>query len=133
MPLALAVAAGGCVERTLVITSNPSGALVYLNDQEIGRTPIKRDFLWYGNYDVALRKEGYETIKTQQNVRAPLYQIVPLDLVAELSPFHFKDQQTFDYTLTPMAPVDPQQLVQRAVQMRGELEGSKRPTTQPAK
>jgi len=133
MALALAVAAGGCVERTLTITSNPSGALVYLNDQEIGRTPIKRDFLWYGNYDVALRKEGYETIKSQQNVRAPIYQIVPLDLFAELSPFQFKDDQAFDYTLTPTRPADPQALLQRAAEMKGELESSRKPATQPAR
>jgi len=34
----LCVLSLGCVERRLMITSEPSGALVYLNDQEIGRT-----------------------------------------------------------------------------------------------
>jgi hypothetical protein len=129
MALALAVAAGGCVERTLTITSNPTGALVYLNDQEIGRTPIKRDFLWYGNYDVALRKEGYEAVKTQQNVRAPIYQIVPLDLFAELLPFHYHDEQTFNYTMTPLSPADPQAMLQHAAELKAQLEPSKLPRT----
>ncbi|HWB52725.1 MAG TPA: PEGA domain-containing protein [Tepidisphaeraceae bacterium] len=39
--------AGGCgVQRQMVMTSNPPGALVYLNGQEIGRTPLKHEFLW---------------------------------------------------------------------------------------
>src|SRR5437016_3013952 len=71
---------GGCVERTLTVQTNPPGALVYLNDQEFGRTPVTRDFLWYGNYDVEVRKEGYRTIKTHQWLVAPAYQWVPFDL-----------------------------------------------------
>jgi len=60
-PLALLVlplAAGGCVHRTLEVESNPPGALVYLNGEEVGRTPMRKEFLWYGTYDVQLRKEG---------------------------------------------------------------------------
>jgi hypothetical protein len=130
LALAIALVAGGCVERTLVINSTPPGALVYLNDQEIGRTPIKRDFLWYGNYDVAVRMDGYEAIKTTQNVKAPLYQIVPIDLFAELPFFHFKDVQTFSYTLNQSHPADPQAMLQRAAEMKAQLE---RPATRPAK
>jgi len=119
----------GCVERTMTITSSPPGALVYLNDQEIGRTPITRPFLWYGNYDVAVRKDGYETLKTTQNVRAPISQIVPFDFFAEVLPFQFKDHQSFFYTITPAQPPDPQALLKRAIDLRGQLQG---PATQPA-
>ncbi len=44
--------AGGCVERTVTITSEPDNALVYLNDEEIGRTPVTVSFTFYGVYDV---------------------------------------------------------------------------------
>ena len=30
----------GCVQRTITVNSDPQGALVYLNDIEIGRTPV---------------------------------------------------------------------------------------------
>ena len=33
--LLLLVLGTGCVQRTMVITSNPPGALVFMNDQEI--------------------------------------------------------------------------------------------------
>lgn len=58
--LGAAVSLAGCVERTISITSDPSGALVFLNDEEIGRTPCEASFLHYGTYDVRIVKDGYE-------------------------------------------------------------------------
>src|SRR5689334_506012 len=78
----------GCVRRTLTVTSDPPGALLYLNGVEVGRTPIERDFIFYGTYDVALRKEGYETLKTKGKVIAPWWQWVPIDFPAEFLPLH---------------------------------------------
>jgi PEGA domain len=123
----------GCVERTLTISTTPPGALVYLNDQEIGRTPVTRDFVWYGNYDLTLRKDGYQTIKSTQMVAAPIFQIVPLDLVCELLPFQFIDHKDFTYTLTPMGPTNYEGLMTRAEALKKDVRPSQRPTTQPAK
>jgi len=122
----------GCVERTLTITSTPPGTLVYLNDQEIGRTPVTREFIWYGNYDLTLRKEGYQTLKTKQLVAAPIFQIVPIDLFAELLPFHFHDQQEFSFTLLKTEPIDPQGLLSRALEMKKDLRPSELPAKKPA-
>ena len=59
-PLALMLSmAGGCLERTVTITSDPEGALVTLNDQQIGRTPVETGFRYFGVYDVRLELEGY--------------------------------------------------------------------------
>jgi hypothetical protein len=56
----------GCVQRHITITSEPEGALVYLNNNEIGRTPITTDFTYYGNFDVQLRKEGLRDAQDAQ-------------------------------------------------------------------
>jgi hypothetical protein len=127
----------GCVEQTMSIDSNPPGALVYLNDQEVGRTPMTRDFKWYGDYDVQVRMEGYETLQTHQKVTAPLWNWVPFDLFAALLPFTFKDNREYSYALTPLneARNEPGGLVNRAETMRGQLEGSvftREATTRPA-
>jgi hypothetical protein len=125
------------------IESNPPGALVYLNNQEVGRTPMTRDFKWYGDYDVQLRLEGYETLTTNQKVIAPAWNWVPFDLFAGLLPFTFKDERSFSYALTPLDPAkdQPEGLLNRAGELRGQLEGSAftreaatttRPATQPA-
>lgn len=115
----------GCVERRLTITSEPSNALVYMNGKEIGRTPIETDFLWYGNYDVQVRKEGYQTLKTHSRISAPWWQWVPIDLLAELMPWHPTDQQLLHYTLNPAAASDTpvEALIDRATEMKSRIEG----------
>jgi hypothetical protein len=122
---------GGCVERILTVQSNPPGALVYLNGQEMGRTPVQRDFTWYGTYDVTVRHEGYETIKKNEPVIAPLYEWVPLDLFSELLPIPIKDRHVLTYDLKPMPPateISPG-LLMRAGELKGELESSHYPAT----
>lgn len=128
----------GCVERRLTVNSEPDGALAYLNNQEIGRTPVTRDFTWYGNFDVQLRKEEYQTRKTSKHVTAPWWQWPPFDLVAELIPLRLHDDRTISFTLKPAStqPADPLALLNRASEMRAKLESSentRKPTTMPAK
>jgi hypothetical protein len=120
---------GGCVRRTLTVTTEPPGALVYLNGVEAGRSPIERDFVFYGTYDIAVRKEGYETLKTQGKVIAPWWQWVPFDFVAEFLPLH--DRQTLTYTLYPISAgaVDPNKMLGRAEEFGTHLESS--PYTRP--
>ena len=124
----------GCVRRSLTVKSDPPGALVYLNGVEVGRTPMTRDFTWYGTYDVTLRKEGYETLKTEGKVIAPWWQWVPIDFFAEALPLH--DRRELAYTMKPYAAatVDPEQMLSRAETMETKLESSRytrQPATQP--
>jgi hypothetical protein len=115
---------GGCVQRFLTVKSDPPGALVTLNGMEVGRTPMTRSFTWYGNYDVELRKPGYETLKTHAAIIAPWWQWVPIDLLAEMMPFHPTDRQSVSFNLKPAStqPVDPQAMLKEANQLRSELE-----------
>jgi hypothetical protein len=134
--LALLPLIAGCVEQTMTIKSDPPGALVYLNDQEVGRTPLTRDFTWYGNYDVEVRKEGYQTLKTHQWVVAPKYLWVPLDLVMELQPATVKDHHDLFFKLDPESSTAAESgpLMSRAEELKGELESSrvtKKATTLP--
>ena len=61
----------GCVERTMKIQTDPPGALVVVNDEEVGLSPVKFSFLWYGDYEIILRRVGYETLRTHYRVEAP--------------------------------------------------------------
>ena len=123
--LTLALAAG-CVERTMQINTNPPGAVVWANDQEIGRAPIERDFLWYGTYDVQVRADGYETLDARTKVIAPWWQWPPIDLVVDLLPWRFADHRKISYTLRPAStqPADAGEMLARALEMRGQLESS---------
>lgn len=121
----IVVCACGCVQRTVSITSEPAGATVWMNDQEIGRTPVYRDFTWYGTYDVQVRAEGYETLNARTPVIAPWWQWPPIDFFAEFIP-GAKDERSIHYTLKPATtqPTDEQALLARARQMQSQLESS---------
>lgn len=118
---ALLLAAGGCVERTLKIDTQPRGALVTVNDEEVGVSPVKFSFLWYGDYDILVRKPGYDTLKTSYRVDAPWYQYPPIDFVAEtLWPVTIRDERTVPtLTLTPTSQPAVQGLIENAQEFRG--------------
>lgn len=121
---AAALAGVGCVERTVSITSDPSGALVTLNDEEVGRTPLTVPFTFYGVYDVRLEREGYQPLWVQKNAKAPWWENPGPDLFAEAVPgAKSKVQWHFDLEpRTPPADVDAGAVVERARELRGEAE-----------
>lgn len=125
----LAAAGGGCVERELVAESEPAGALVSMNDQEAGRTPLARDFQWYGTYDVTVRHDGYETLRTRTPVIAPPWLWAPFDFLAEVLPVTIRDVHRSRYVLQPTTneTVDTRLMVGRARELRGRLESGERP------
>ncbi|MBA4119339.1 MAG: hypothetical protein C0513_01350 [Isosphaera sp.] len=75
---------GGCARRSITVTSSPAGAMVWLNDVQVGRTPVEADFRWYGIYDVRLRLDGFEPLSTSKNTGQPWYELPGPDLVAGL-------------------------------------------------
>ena len=109
-----------CVERTARIDTRPSVALVLVNDEEVGASPVKFNFLWYGDYDIIVRKPGYETLKTHYRLNPPWYQWPGLDLVCEtLIPTTFHDQQVFPtFELEPAQTPAAEDLVGRATELR---------------
>ena len=110
----------GCVRRTLKITTEPPNALVFLNDQEVGRSEVTTDFLWYGDYDVIIRKEGFQTLKTHWDIKAPWYQLVPIDFLAEvLWPGHIHDVRERHFVLEEQQWPTAEELLERAAEARG--------------
>lgn len=111
----------GCVRRTISIVTEPPGALVWLNDREVGRTPIEVEFLYYGTYDVRIVKDGYEPLITSGKADAPLWDVVGIDLVAELMPLDFHSRVEWMYQLEPLTN-DEAGLIQRARDLRAQMD-----------
>jgi hypothetical protein len=111
----------GCVERLITVTTEPPGAILWLNGEEVGATPVTVPFTWYGAYDVVIRKDGYETLKTAQDAPAPFYQWPGFDFISEcLLPFTITDRHQWKFELTTHAPVEAQELIDRAKSLRDE-------------
>lgn len=133
--LAALTGASGCIERILTVQSNPPGALVELNGQELGRTPVTRDFTWYGIYDITLRLQDYQTLKTSAKVYAPIYEWIPIDLLIDLLPLPIKDHHRLSYDLLPAPPASQPSpgILDRATDLKGQMETTHYPGEQKAK
>lgn len=117
MALSLTLVCTGCVERYISITSQPSGALVYLNDDEVGRTPLTVPFTFYGTYDVRLEADGYKPLWTKQPAQAPWWDTVGIDLFAEVVP-NAKSHVKWHFEMELQGAIKEAALVDRARQMR---------------
>jgi len=109
----------GCVERKLTINTEPAGALVWLNDEEIGASPVTVEFNWYGDYKVRISKEGYETLNTHRELKAPLHDAVGIDFFAEVVwPGRIVDEYEWTFRLAEYQPPDRSELIEAAQQMK---------------
>ena len=112
-------AQSGCVERRMTVRTNPPGALVYVDDYEIGTTPVSTDFIYYGTRKIRIVKDGYETLTVMQPFPAPWYQFPPADFITEnFVPGKIRDQRILDYQLKPQMIVPTDQLLSRAEGLR---------------
>lgn len=123
LAIACASALAGCVRRTISITTTPPGAVVFLNDREVGRTPCDVEFLHYGVYDLRLRLEGFEPVVGSGRADAPAWDFIGADLFAELAPAQLESRVTWHFDLEP-ATRDAAALRQRAMQMRMQSEAA---------
>ena len=115
----VAMLQAGCVRRRLTVRSNPPGAVVYVDDQRIGMTPVSTEFTYYGTRKFRLVKDGYETLSTLQTIDAPWYQIPPLDFASEnLIGREVRDERVLDFQLQPQRIVPTEELLRRGNNLR---------------
>ncbi len=125
-----ALLSGGCLERTIKVTTEPEGAVVWINDVEVGRTPLETDFTYYGDFSVRIRKEGYEPVVDVKHVSAPVQELPVVDLAAEALPVKFENNVYWHWVLEPaiearMSPTEAEtRVVHDALQMRLQLQGT---------
>jgi len=111
----------GCVERELTINTTPAGGLVFLNDEEIGYSPVTVSFLWYGDYKVRISKDGYKTLDTHKKLKAPLHDRFPFDFFAEiLNPAKIVDSYEWSFVLEEYTEPKREELLNAAEAVRAE-------------
>jgi hypothetical protein len=118
-----ALPVAGCVERKLTINTEPQGALVTLNDEQIGVSPVTVPFKWYGNYGVRITKDGYETLDTARELKPPLHDFPPFDFFAQvLYPGRIADSYEWTFELQPRQYPTREQVLQSAEALRTQLQ-----------
>jgi hypothetical protein len=111
----------GCVYRRLIVRSDPPGARVLLDGQEVGYTPTGIPFTYYGTRRLTIVKPGFETRSELVTIPAPWYQYVPADFISDnFLPGHVADRHDITWQLSPQTVVPLDQLQQRADSLRSE-------------
>jgi hypothetical protein len=102
----------GCVTRSITVKTNPSNALVYIDDELIGESPVSMPFTFYGTRKVMIERKDEDGVLTHERtiafekIKAPVYEIFPLDFFSELVwPFKIKDDQVLSYNLVELDPL----------------------------
>jgi hypothetical protein len=127
-----ALLAAGCVERKMLVRSDPPGAAVTLNRVQTpeGVTPLEVPFDHYGTWHLALRREGYRDYEGAADLSAPWWGYTPFDLFTDLLwPFTIEDHREVAVTLTPLPEPRPleeirarhAEVISRGEQMRKEV------------
>ncbi len=116
-----AICLGGCVERQLTIKTEPQGAMIVLNDEEIGISPVTVSFEWYGDYNVRISKNGFETLETHRKLEGPWYDGFPFDFFTLLSPERTVDTYEWTFELEPEKEINREALIQKAQELKNEL------------
>ncbi len=93
----------GCrAQRELVVTSEPVGASVRVDDELIGQTPLVLPFIHYGVRRVTLYLDGFQTRTILADISPPWYGTFPADILTEiLVPVGWHDQHALHVVLEP--------------------------------
>ncbi len=117
----------GTNQRTLSITSEPAGALVFVNDVQLGETPLEAEFLWFGVYDIRVSKPGFEPLITTAEAKPQLHDQPGFDFFSEILPGTRETIVRWHFTLPP-EDNDQSALLDRAREAR---ESMNRPADEP--
>ncbi len=109
----------GCVRRRMTVRTNPGGAMVYVDKQPVGLTPVSTSYVYYGTRSVEVVRDGYRTEKFLRRFNPPWYAIPPLDFFSEtLWPFELRDERVIDVQMSPEPVVANDALIASGEQLR---------------
>ena len=126
--VAIIFAFSGCVTRSITVKTEPSNALVYLDNELIGESPVTVPFTYYGTRKIMIEKKDedgaltHERTIVYEKIKAPVYEIFPLDFFSELVwPFKIKDDQVLSYNLVELELLSTKERQEKVLKNAEEL------------
>ncbi|MEL7498016.1 MAG: PEGA domain-containing protein [Planctomycetota bacterium] len=109
----------GCIQRRMIIRSQPEGAFVTVDNVPIGRTPLSVRYTYSGTREFKLEKDGFKTVKVQQRFDPKWYQTFPISLFSEnFAGREIRDERVLDFQLEPKVQIQENLLLNRANDLR---------------
>lgn len=100
--LAASLPLGGCVERTLLFTSDPIGAHVTVNGKDVGVTPVTIPFIHNQRFEYRIEKDGYRSVTGDVTTPSTWDSRPGPDFFAENLPGHIRRQTVRHVALDPL-------------------------------
>ena len=104
-PFLLALAASlltGCVERRLLVDSEPTGARIWVNGTDKGTTPATIPYVRPGHFDVRLEKSGYRSVVEEVETPTTVDAVPGPDFFAENGPWRVYRQVSVLLHMDPL-------------------------------
>ena len=112
----------GCVQRRLIVRSQPEGAFVSIDNQPIGYTPLSAPYTYSGTRKIRLEKDGYKTVDVEERIRPRWFDTFPISLVTNnFWPRELRDERLLEFQLEPRAQASENLLLDRANQLRTDV------------
>ena len=119
----LLVSLTGCVQRRLIVRSQPEGAFVTIDRRPIGLTPLSVPYTYSGTREIQLEKDGFKTIKVQQRIDPTWYETFPISFVTEnFWPRELRDERLLEFQMEPKTQVQENLLLDRANDLRFNIQ-----------
>ncbi len=126
--IAVIFVSAGCVTRTITVKTDPSNALVYIDDKLVGESPVSIPFTYYGTRKIMIEKRDddekltHERTTSFEKIKAPVYEYFPLDFVSELVyPLELKDEHVLTYDLVELKPLTTKERQKKVLTNADEL------------
>lgn len=121
LPILILLLLPGCVHRRVTIHSSPPGALAKVDGKVIGYTPASFDYTWYGEREVEVLRDGYETKRQLIKFGAPWYQHFPFEFFSDnFAGKHISDHRQIRIQMQPRRRDSSMDVLDRARSLRNE-------------
>jgi len=118
----------GCVTRSITVKTDPSNALVYLDNKLIGESPVTIPFTYYGTRKIMIEKKDedgaltHERTIVYEKIKAPVYEVFPLDFFSEIVwPRELKDDHVLSYNLVELELLSTKERQEKVLKNAEEL------------
>ena len=91
--------------------------------QPVGATPVSVPFTYYGTREIQVEKDGFKTVRVEQNIKPPWFDRFPVSLISNnFAGREIRDDRVFDFELEPKEPVNESHLFERANDLRNDIQ-----------
>ena len=93
----------GCLSKTITVTSTPPGAILSINDVEIGKTPTTTDWHGGGTYRFELKHKSYQPVDEHIKIKYRWYSYPIIDMGADfMTTKNINDHRQWHFDMQPL-------------------------------